>query len=140
MPDGRVSLLVVPATHIDLAWGQGASDLAQACDTSGGEITGDQLKMILSRGERTLLQMTRDGVTVGWAVIRIDQLPNVRVLFVTDLVGHNCGFDSFLLPLREMAAQLGCSRIRCAAKPAQERLYRMRCGFKPVYSILEVPA
>lgn len=133
-----MQLVPIPATHIDKAWKEGASCLSEACDTSGGEITGEQLKMILSRGERTLLRMEVEGKTIGWSVVRIDQLPNMRVLFITDLVAHNGGFDRFLKNIKDMADQLGCSRVRCAAKPAQGRLYRMKCGFKPVYSILEV--
>jgi len=133
-----MQLIPVPQTHIDLAWKQGASCLAEACDTSGGEITGDQLKMILSRGERTLLRMD-DEKTVGWGVVRVDQLPNMRVLMVTDLVAHNGGFERFFEALKQLARDLGCSRVRCAAKEAQARLYRMKAGFQPVYAIMEVP-
>lgn len=133
-----MQLVPINQNFIDKAWKDGAHCLSEACDTSGGEITGDQLKMLLSRGERTLLRMDVEGQTVGWSVIRIDQLPNMRVLFITDLVAHNGGFERFFQSIKDMAAALGCSRVRCAAKPAQERLYRMRCGWKPVYSILEV--
>lgn len=132
-----MKLIPVPATHVDLAWLEGAAALSEACDTSGGEITGDQLKLILSRGERTLLRMC-DGDTVGWGVVRIDQLPNVRVLFVTDMVAHGAHFERFFEELKSMARSLGCSRIRCAAKPVQARLYRQKSGFTPVYEILEV--
>jgi hypothetical protein len=135
-----LELRPIPASHIDQAWRDGAGCLARACETSGGEITGDQLKMVLSRGERTLLQMLDAGQTVGWAVVRVDQLPNCRVLFVTDLVAPGGGFQRFVGPIREMASALGCSRVRCAAKPSQERLYRMKCGFQPLYNILEIPA
>ena len=135
-----MNLTPVPATHIDLAWKEGASCLAEACDKSGGEITGDQLKMILSRGERTLIRMDAEDGVRGWGVVRVDQLPNLRVLFVTDLVAHNGGFHEFFEAIKEMARTLGCSRVRCAAGVAQERLYRMKCGFRPVYQILEVEA
>ena len=135
--DGELMLTPVPAHMIDFAWKEGASELARACDTSGGEITGDQLKMILARGERTLIRMESEGQTVGWGVVRIDQLPNMRVLFVTDLVAPGAHFERFLGDLKGMAAQYGCSRVRCAAKPAQSRLYRMKAGAKPVYEILE---
>lgn len=130
-------LVPIPSTHIDAAWKAGASELAKACDTSGGEITGDQLKMILSRGERTLIRMDSDGQAVGWGVVRVDQLPNIRVLFVTDLVAPGAHFETFFEDLRALATQSGCSVIRCAAKPAQARLYRMKVGFRPVYEILE---
>lgn len=135
-----MQLFTVPASHIDAAWNDGASCLAEACDASGGEITADQLKMVLSRGERTLLRISDGEKTTGWAVVRVDQLPNVRVLFVTNLVAHNGGFDKCMDEIRKMSREVGCSRIRCAAKPAQARLYGMKCGFKPVYQILEVSA
>lgn len=131
-----IELVVVPATHIDYAWCDGANKLAEATEKVE-EITGDQLKMILSRGERTLVQGKRDGEIIGWMVFRIDQLPNIRVLHVTDLVAHNAHFEEFFSELNQIAYTLGCSRIRCSALPAQSRLYRMKCGFKPVYETLE---
>jgi hypothetical protein len=136
--DGQLMLIQIPAYQIDAAWKNGASDLAKACDTSGGEITGDQLKMILARGERTLVRMESEGQVVGWGVVRIDQLPNLRALYVTDMVAPGAHFETFFEDLKQLAAQNGCSVIRCAAKPAQERLYRMKCQFRPVYTILEV--
>jgi len=133
-----MKLVPIDARFIDAAWRDGASCLSAACDTSGGEIEGSQLKMILSRAERTLIRMDDEGKTVGWGVVRVDQLPNMRVLFITDLVAPHGHFENFFSHIKDMAASLGCSRVRCAAKPAQERLYRMRCDFKPVYSIMEV--
>ena len=132
-----MQLIPVPQSHIDLAYQRGASCLSEACDASGGEIEGPQLKMLLSRGERTLLELNNGGV-VGWGVIRVDQLPNMRVLFITDLVAHNASFEQFFEAIKQLARDLGCSRVRCAAKEAQARLYRMKAGFKPVYQILEV--
>jgi hypothetical protein len=129
-------LTPIPSHMIDAAWREGASELAKACDVSGGEIEGPQLN--LARGERTLFRMDADGKPVGWGVARIDQLPNVRVLFVTDLVAPNGHFETFFEDLQTVAKQFGCSEIRCAAKDAQARLYRMKCNFEPVYQILRV--
>lgn len=131
-------LIVVPSTHIDVAWKEGAHRLAEACATSGGEITGDQLKLMLSRRERTLLRLDRDADIVGWAVIGVEQLPNFRVLYVYELYAPGGHFESFFDELKKMALEFGCLKLRCAAKPAQERLYRQRCGFAPVYQVLEV--
>jgi len=133
-----VELLTVPASHIDRAWKDGACALSKACDVSGGEITGDQLKMILSRGERTLLRMDRDGEPVGWGVVEVRQLPNKRVLMVTDMVAEGANFSEFFDKLKEMAAACGCSKVRCAADEVRERLYRAKVGFERVYAILEV--
>ena len=133
-------LLTVPHTHIDQAWKDGANKLSQACDVSGGEITGDQLKMLLSRNERSLIAMRREGEIVGWGVVRVDQLPNMRVLMITDLVAPGAGFQEFFVKIKELALSLGCSKVRCAADDIRERLYKMKCGFKRVYAILEVDA
>lgn len=135
-----MELQQVPASHIDRAWADGASCLAEACNASGGEITGDQLKMILARGERTLIRMWDGEKVAGWGVVRVDQLPNLRALHVTDLVAHHGQFEQYFGAIKHLARDLGCSRVRCAAGPAQARLYRSKCGFKPVYEILEVPS
>lgn len=131
-------LLAVPASHIDRAWKDGAHNLAKACGTSGGEITGDQLKMMLSRGERCLFRMDEEDAIVGWAVIGWEQLPNMRVMWIYELWAPGGHFERFFDDVKSMAAANGCSSVRCAAKPAQARLYRMRLGFKPVYETLEV--
>ena len=134
-----MELQQVSPMFIDKAWADGASCLSEACDVSGGEITGSQLKMILARGERTLIRMWDGEAVAGWGVVRVDQLPNLRALHITDLVAHNGGFERFFEAIKHLARDLGCSKVRCAAKPAQARLYRAKCGFIPVYETLEVP-
>lgn len=133
-----LKLEIIPASHIDFAWKEGASDLAISCETSGGEITGDQLKLLLSRGERILLRAVDGDRVVGWSVVKVEQLPNMRVLFVGGIVGRNSRYERFFDALKKMALVHGCSRIRCAAKPAQARMNRMKCGFSSVYEIMEV--
>lgn len=128
-------LVPIPARHVDFAWRDGASQLSEACSE---ECTIDQLKLVISKGERQLVRMDADTGTVGWGVFKIDQFPNVRVLHITNLVAHNAHFEQFLDALKAMAKDLGCSRIRCCAKDSQARLYRMKAGFQPVYTTLEV--
>jgi hypothetical protein len=131
-------LKAVPPALIDKAWRQGASKLGEACDTSDGDITGDQLKMILSRGERTLLAMTRGESVDGWGVVTVDQLPNIRVLFVSAMYAPGARFQEFFEQLRLYADANGCSEIRCAADAVRARLYQIKCGFKPMRTILKV--
>lgn len=130
-----MKLTPIDSKFIDFAWRDGAHCLGAACEE---EATGDQLKMILARGERILLRMDAADGVAGWGAVRVDQLPNMRVLQITNLVAPHGHFEQFFTAIKEMAAALGCSRVRCAAKPAQARLYRMKCQFKPVYEILEV--
>lgn len=133
-----IELKQVPKAFVCKAWADGAHKLSEACDASGGEITGDQLKLILMRGERFLLSLVRDGEVVGWGVVRVDDLPNVRVLMATDLYAPGADYPEFFQALQGLAAENGCTKIRCAADAVRARLYRMGCGFKPVYQILEV--
>lgn len=128
----------IGAFFIDQAWKEGADCLAKACEESGGEITGSQLKLVLSRGERTLIRMDNDGRTVGWGAVRVDQLPNVRALHITNLVAPHGHFEEFFTEIKAMAKTLGCSEVRCSAKPAQARLFQMKCGFVPLYQTLKV--
>ena len=53
--------------------------------------------------------MDDEGKSVGWGAFRIDQLPNTRVLFVTDLVAHNGYFEKFFNELILIAKSMGCS-------------------------------
>lgn len=128
----------VPPSHIDRAWRDGAHLLSKACEASGGEVTADQLKLMLSRGERMLFAGMHEGRPVGWCVMRIDQLPNVRVLHICELYSPNFMTAEFFDQIKAMAEQQGCSEVRCSAKPSQARLYRMRFGFEPVYETLRV--
>ena len=126
---------IIEPKFIDFAWRDGANELGKACDLVD-EITESQLKMILARGERYLARLVRNEETAGWATFRIDQLPNMRVLFITDLVTKR--FDEFFPQVKLLAESLGCSRIRCSAHDSQARLYRIKAGFTPVYTTLEV--
>jgi len=56
-----MELFQVPASHIDAAWRDGARLLEQACKRADREVTADQLKFLLARGERTLLGLADGG-------------------------------------------------------------------------------
>jgi hypothetical protein len=133
-----MKLSIVPPAFIDLAWGkEGANCLAEALE-GFSEITGDQLKMILSRGERTLVRLDEDDKIAGWGCYRVDQLPNLRALHITDLVSHNNEFHRFFEDMKVIAMALGCSEIRCSCKPAQAHLFKRTNGFEEVYMTLRV--
>lgn len=134
-----IELIHIPASHIDRAWWRdGAHKLSEACEKSGGEITADQLKLMLSRGERSLVGMRRDGRFVGWGVIFTDQRPNFRVLHVSELYAPGAGFPEFFEALKKYADASGHSRVRFSAQPPQARLYKAKLGCQSVYETLEV--
>lgn len=138
-----LKILIVPPTHVDFAWADGANVLHEVCSLVD-EVTESQLKLILSRGERTLGQLVENGKIVGWVCWVINALPNKRVLHVTGIVAHNAQSERFFPNLNEIAVLSGCSSIRYSAHPAQARMNRMKAkalGMEAVtlYETYEVP-
>jgi hypothetical protein len=133
-----IELVFVPREFVGKAWRDGASRVAEACAFSCGEITGDQLKSALLRGERTLVDMRCDGANVGWGVVREDVLPNCRALMVTDMATTGEHVHGCFEKLKEIATARGYDKLRCAADEVRERFYRKECGLKRAYAILEV--
>lgn len=129
-----MKLVHIPAMHADFAWRDGAHALGESCVE---ECTPDQLKLLISRGERNLVRMDADGKAIGWAVYVIQQLPNMRVFFVTNLAARGAGFQRFWDEVKSLAERNGCSRVRCSALPAQSRIFREKLGMKSVYETLE---
>ncbi len=125
-------------SEIDKAWREGASRLSEACKWASREITPDQLKMLLARGERTLIGMREDGEVKGWAAIQIQQLPNIRVLHLYSVAGkHVCTWEGYEL-LKSYAEANGCSSIRGAVRPAMMRMMRQRFKATELYSTCEL--
>ena len=141
MSDLKIS--IVEPRFIDYAWEDGASQLHEVCELVD-EVTESQLKLILSRGEKTLARLSEDGNTVGWVCWRIDALPNKRVLHVSGIVAHNAQSERFFRKLTDLALLTGSSAIRYSAPPAQARLNRMKAAAlgleaKTLYETYQVP-
>ena len=102
---------------------------------NGSECTGDQLKMMLMRGE--LLLIGSDDV---WAAVQHIQHPNRRVLHVYAVACTRDGRglnDADINELCEYARQTGCTALTCSADKAAERLYA-RYGLEPQYTTMGV--
>ena len=70
-----MNLFVCKPADIDHAWRNGADVLAEATKWASREITADQLKFLLARGERTLIGARDETGTKGWAAVQVQQLP-----------------------------------------------------------------
>lgn len=138
-----LKIAIVPPTHIDYAWEDGANCLYESCRLVD-EVTESQLKMVLSRGEKTLAQLLEDGKVIGWVVWVIQSLPNKRALHVSGIVAHNAKSERFYKKLSEIAELTGCSAIRYSAPPAQARMNRIKASAlgmsaTALYETYEVP-
>ena len=132
-------LQVVPATHIDFAWSDGASKLEMACLLSAGEITADQLKMSLSKGEWTLLAGVRDDMPVAWAAVAPLQYPNKRVLWVQAIYAPGSTSIECFEELKKYARMQGCSAVRGACNDTIQRLWEAKYDAKKLYSVVDIP-
>ena len=133
-----MQLLKVSPSHIDKAWADGACKLAEACEWALREITPDQLKMLLARGERTLYALEEAGSLVAWAAVQVQQLPNVRVLYVYAIYAPgSTGPEAFSL-LADLARSEGCSEIRGACSDAVARLWERKLKAERLYSIMAI--
>jgi hypothetical protein len=124
-----------PSTMVDSLWRGSADALVTAMARNGGECTGDQLKMMLMRGE--LLLIGSDDV---WAAVQHIQHPNRRVLHVYAVVCTKDGDGlnhADIAELCEYARQTGCTSLTCAADKVAERLYA-RYGFEPIYTTMGI--
>jgi hypothetical protein len=133
-----VRLLHIPAAHVDQAWRDGANKLSEACRWASREVTPDQLKMMLSRGERQLLCLEDEGQKVAWAAVQVQQLPNIRILYVYSIYAPgSTGPDAFKC-LADLARAEGCSSIRGACSEQVARLWTRYFDAKRLYTTCEI--
>lgn len=134
-----MKLIIIPPAHVDRAWREGASHLAEACKWASREITPDQLKMMLAHGRRVLLALEDDeGKHVAWAATEVQQLPNIRVLYIYSIYARGETGDAAFKLLADYARYEGCTSIRGACSDAVARLWERTLGAKKVYSIMEI--
>jgi hypothetical protein len=133
-----MELFVCQPHEIDRAWRDGADMLGDAIKHAQGEVTLDQLKMLLSRNERTLIGLRDETGVKGWAAVGVQQLPNIRVMHVYAMAGKGiCTVDGFDL-LKQYAVANGCSSVRGAVRAAVMRMMQQRFGATPLYQTFEV--
>ena len=136
--DGELMRLIqVPHTHVDQAWRDGASSLADAC-ARVEEVTPSQLKLMLARNEYQLLAMLDGQRPKAWAAVCVQQLPNLRALFIYSIWAPGATGAEAMEQLMEYAKHNGCSVIRGACDDAVARLWERRFAAKKIYQIIEV--
>lgn len=137
-------LFAVPPAQIDLAWRDGAHHLSEAAEKSAGEVTTDQLKMLLARGERRLLgvrDLARpEDKPAAWAAVSALQLPNMRCLYIYAIWAPGATGDAVMAELRKFALSEGCLKIRGACGDSITRLWERRFAARRVYTIVEIDA
>lgn len=124
--------------EIDRAWREGASVLGEAAKWAIREVTPDQLKMLLSENRRTLVGIRDESGVKGWAAVGVQQLPNIRVLYVYATAGKDICTAAGFAMLKGYAEANGCSSVRGAVRPSMLRLMQQRFHAQALYQTFEI--
>jgi hypothetical protein len=129
--------IVVP-NNIYNVWEDIKEYLNASINVSGGDFTLDQLKLILARGEQTLLvSVNEKGMLNGAMTVEFINHPNNRVMFITALGGHGIVNNETFSQVESWAKMQGATKASAWAQEAQARLYKIKSNFNTIRYVVE---
>ena len=129
---------IVAPNNIYSVWDKIESYLNASINVSGGDYTLDQLKLILGRGEQTLLISTNEkNIINGAMTIEFINRPNDRIMFITALGGNGIVNDETFSQVESWAKSQGATKASAWAQEAQARLYKLKANFDTVRMVVE---
>ena len=129
---------IVAPNNVYHVWDDINSYLEASINVSGGDFTLDQLKMLLVRGEQTLLVSVNDNKKINGAMtVEFINSPNARTMFITALGGHGIVNDETFSQVETWAKMQGATKAGAWAQEAQARLYKLKANFNTVRMVVE---
>jgi hypothetical protein len=129
---------IVAPNNLYSVWEDVKEYLNASINVSGGDFTLDQLKLLLVRGEQTLLVSTDEkGVLNGAMTVEFSNLPNSRVMFITALGGNGIVNKDTFGQVENWARMQGATKVNAWAQEAQARLYKIKSNFNTVRYVVE---
>ena len=129
---------IVAPSNIYNVWENVKEYLNASINVSGGDYTLDQLKLLLSRNEQTLLvSVDEKGVLNGAMTVEFINRPNNRTMFITALGGHGIVNDETFSQVETWAKMQGATKASAWAQEEQERLYKLKANFNTVRYVVE---
>jgi hypothetical protein len=129
---------IVTPNNIYTVWEDVKEYLNASINVSGGDFTLDQLKLLLSRNEQTLLvSVDEKGVLNGAMTVEFINRPNDRVMFITALGGYGIVNDETFSQVETWAKLQGATKASAWAQEAQARLYKIKSNFNTVRYVVE---
>jgi hypothetical protein len=129
---------IVAPNNVYNVWGDIENYLNASINVSGGDMTLDQLKLMLVKGEQTLLVSTDDkGILNGAMTVEFQNRPNDRVLFITALGGNGIVNNETFGQVENWARMQGATKVGAWAQEAQARLYKLKANFNTVRMVVE---
>ena len=132
-----MSLIHVDPRFLDRVWPLAAQMLQPAVDEARGEITIDQLELLIRRGESNLLRWEEVGEITGAVAVEFHNFPSMRVAHVSFLGGKGVVDEKHFSALKEWCVSQGASEMRAWCAEAQAKLFQS-IGFVEQYRIVGV--
>lgn len=129
---------IVAPNNIYNVWADVESYLNASINVSGGDFTLDQLKLLLVRGEQTLLvSVNKENKINGAMTVEFINNANARTMFITALGGNGIVNDETFSQVETWAKMQGATKASAWAQEAQARLYKIKANFNTVRMVVE---
>ena len=129
---------IVAPNNIYNVWEGVKEYLNASIIVSTHDCTIEQLKLLLSRGEQTLLvSVNEKSVLNGAMTVEFINRPNNRIMFITALGGHGIVNYKTFSQVESWAKMQGATKASAWAQEAQARLYKIKSNFNTVRYVVE---
>jgi len=129
---------IVAPNNIYNVWEDVKEYLNASINVSTHDCTIEQLKMLLVRGEQTLLVSVNDNSKLNGAMtVEFINYPNNRVMHITALGGNGIVNDETFSQVESWAKMQGATKASAWAQEAQARLYKIKSNFNTVRYVVE---
>jgi hypothetical protein len=129
---------IVAPNNVYHVWEDIKEYLNASINVSGGDFTLDQLKLLLIRGEQSLLiSVNKNNKINGAMTVEFINSPNARTMFITALGGNGIVNDETFSQVETWAKMQGATKASAWAQEAQARLYKLKANFNTVRMVVE---
>jgi hypothetical protein len=129
---------IVAPNNVYHVWEDIKEYLNASINVSGGDFTLDQLKLLLVRGEQTLLVSVNENNKINGAMtVEFINNANARTMFITALGGNGIVNDETFSQVEVWAKMQGATKASAWAQEAQARLYKIKANFNTVRMVVE---
>jgi hypothetical protein len=129
---------IVAPNNVYHVWEDIKEYLNASINVSGGDFTLDQLKLLLVRGEQSLLiSVNKNNKINGAMTVEFINSPNARTMFITALGGSGIVNDETFSQVETWAKMQGATKASAWAQEAQARLYKLKANFNTVRYVVE---
>ncbi len=129
---------IVAPNNVYNVWEDIKEYLNTSINVSGGDFTLDQLKLLLVRGEQTLLVSVGENNKINGAMtVEFINNANARTMFITALGGSGIVNDETFSQVEVWSKMQGATKASAWAQEAQARLYKIKANFNTVRMVVE---